>query len=418
MKSIYLKNFKGFLETVIELKEVNFLVGENSTGKTSILKLISLFSSPEFWFTSDLNSTSIKLGYFDEILNKNCDDKYFRIGIENSIDGIKQRFLFEYIKCNNSIKLNAIKFQINTLNVLIKPKTKVLHFQHKINTESNFLEWSKDFKFGKTFKQLKIEFPGTPVFLIFRLVELQLKMPPSQKELSISFNPPFLFEEFNWLAPIRAKVKRIYESYYTKFSPEGEHIPSLIRELLNNSSKREKERVLRILNRFGKESKLFDEIIIKDYGKKNISPFEVFIKYEGTEIKIPNVGYGVSQCVPIIVEVLTKKNQTFSIQQPEIHLHPRAQAAFGSFLYNAVVKDQNTFLIETHSDFVIDRFRYDISKNQDKNEIPCQVLFFYRDGSNTNLSHIKIETTGNYNGDIPKQFRDFFIREELNMLEM
>lgn len=40
MKSLYFKNFKGFKEELNDFKDVNFLVGENSTGKTSVLKLV------------------------------------------------------------------------------------------------------------------------------------------------------------------------------------------------------------------------------------------------------------------------------------------------------------------------------------------------------------------------------------------
>ena len=40
MTSIYLHNFRGFNNTHIDLQDINFFVGENSTGKTSILKII------------------------------------------------------------------------------------------------------------------------------------------------------------------------------------------------------------------------------------------------------------------------------------------------------------------------------------------------------------------------------------------
>ena len=53
MPTIYLNNFRGFKKSYLTLTDVNFLVGENSTGKTSILKLIKLLSDPRFWFTFD-----------------------------------------------------------------------------------------------------------------------------------------------------------------------------------------------------------------------------------------------------------------------------------------------------------------------------------------------------------------------------
>ena len=52
MKCIFVDNFRGFKETIVPLKDVNFLVGENSTGKSSLLGLIKLINSPRFWMRS------------------------------------------------------------------------------------------------------------------------------------------------------------------------------------------------------------------------------------------------------------------------------------------------------------------------------------------------------------------------------
>ena len=44
MNKIYIENYRGLKTQIIELEEVNFFVGENSTGKTSILNLINKFN--------------------------------------------------------------------------------------------------------------------------------------------------------------------------------------------------------------------------------------------------------------------------------------------------------------------------------------------------------------------------------------
>ncbi|MBC7552880.1 MAG: AAA family ATPase [Taibaiella sp.] len=48
MKVLYVNNFRGFKKTFLNLKNVNFFVGENSTGKTSLLKLIRILSNDIF----------------------------------------------------------------------------------------------------------------------------------------------------------------------------------------------------------------------------------------------------------------------------------------------------------------------------------------------------------------------------------
>ncbi len=45
---VFVDNFRGFTDTCIAITDVNFLVGENSTGKSSILALIKLISARNF----------------------------------------------------------------------------------------------------------------------------------------------------------------------------------------------------------------------------------------------------------------------------------------------------------------------------------------------------------------------------------
>ena len=59
MKILFVENFKGFKKEYLEFKDFNFFVGENSTGKTSLLSLINLVSRPNFWLSPDFNDGEI-----------------------------------------------------------------------------------------------------------------------------------------------------------------------------------------------------------------------------------------------------------------------------------------------------------------------------------------------------------------------
>lgn len=99
-----------------------------------------------------------------------------------------------------------------------------------------------------------------------------------------------------------------------------------------------------------------------------------------------------------------------------MHLHPRAQAALGEFIYDSVKLSAHNFLIETHSDFILDRFRLKILNSKFK--IESQVLFFERTKKGNIVTAIEIEENGQYAENQPKTFRDFFITEELNLLSI
>ena len=77
MKLLYVNNFRGFSDTFIPVADVNFFVGENSTGKSSIMYLINLLGSPEFWLTQNFNNDEVELGNFKDIVSANADDKTY-----------------------------------------------------------------------------------------------------------------------------------------------------------------------------------------------------------------------------------------------------------------------------------------------------------------------------------------------------
>src|SRR5262249_4368610 len=148
------------------------------------------------------------------------------------------------------------------------------------------------------------------------------------------------------------------------YSPEGDHVPKVLARLLSAEPSSASARQLRsALQRFGKESGLFQDIGIKKLGKGPDDPFQVQVAAGGPKVNLMDVGYGVSQALPVIVQsVLRRQNSLLLIQQPEVHLHPRAQAALGTFFVELATLGQDTLLVETHSDFLVDRVRQEVAK--------------------------------------------------------
>jgi hypothetical protein len=73
-----------------------------------------------------------------------------------------------------------------------------------------------------------------------------------------------------------------------------------------------------------------------------------------TVVSHRDVGIGVSQALPILVGAFASQKQIIAIEQPEIHLHPGIQADLGDvFIQSALGGQQNTFLLETHSEHLI-----------------------------------------------------------------
>ena len=102
-------------------------------------------------------------------------------------------------------------------------------------------------------------------------------------------------------------------------------------------------------------------------------------------------------------------------------MHPKAQAAFGDFIFKSGIAENKSFIIETHSDFTIDRFRLKVhnhNKTKSRKRLSSQVVFFNRTSSGNELSTVSINDDGSYSDNQPKGFRDFFLKEELELLKM
>jgi len=224
--------------------------------------------------------------------------------------------------------------------------------------------------------------------------------------------PVLTFAPFVSLAPIRTKPKPTYDAYTKSFNPAGEHTPYVLRKQLSSKSK------ATIFNsemeKFGKESGLFKHIGIKKFGKTPSSPFEVTVTLEEQPLRIDTVGYGLSQALPIIVELIARAPKTWlSLQQPEIHLHPKAQAALGDLLFAVASNEKKVLFIETHSDHLIDRFRLNYRQ---KKGPQAQVLFFERVEGGNKVHILPFSETGEYPENQPSSFRAFFLEEQRKIL--
>ncbi|MGY2201061.1 AAA family ATPase [Pseudomonas gingeri] len=433
MRSIYLDNYRGFSNQFIPLNSVNFLVGENSTGKTSLLAAIKVLGSPKFWFHPSFDDPNLPFSTFLEIASKASLDKtYFSLGyfndeFSNQTQEETQKSTFRILRFKNlngfpiiykyafiasfGLAITIIQDRVLSYKIIKNSPTAPEELAEICKTEMNA---------NKAIGYKKITVQHFNRSMLFANAEQLIKADIAEKldgnDFEFFFNLEIDGPSCKWIAPIRAKPEKIYLGRMQEYSAEGAHIPYLLNKMLSSKSERDKK-TLDIINNFGKNSGLFDAVTIKKFGKEVLAPFEVNIDFGNDSLVLGSVGYGVSQVLPIILEARRQDSNAYTaIQQPEVHLHPRAQAALGEFLFDCNSEKGYQYLIETHSDFLIDRFR--LCMNKSENPKSAQVLFFERTSDGNKIYSIEIDNNGRYPLDQPDAFRAFFLNEEISLLKV
>ena len=332
------------------LKPITLLVGENSTGKTTFLGcyavLNQVFKGREIETHIDFNTEPFSMGSFRDIVRS-------QRGPRGSIDRFKLGLTYSFTtkKGHRSYQLLAT-FQEDGSQPIITS----LHFQFD---ENSFLEVKRSGEDRTILKvpntELAIEVPLATairvVNVIFSISDQSFLSLPFESEKKSDVFRSYMFDiflrdgivdkrgarqRFFWpdlpmlspIAPLRSRPKRTYDPVRETTSPTGEHVPMLMMRL-NHAQKSRWDSLHEDLIRFGDESGLFSDIKIKRHGRQMSDPFQLQVKVRtGSHANIMDVGYGVSQSLPILVDVLDseQKPRFFLMQQPEVHLHPRGQA--------------------------------------------------------------------------------------------
>ena len=445
MNEIRLKNFRCFRdEQKARLAPLTLLVGENSTGKTSFMAMIRILSDIAYRFMApDFKEDPYDLGSFDEIAHHrggrggraDTFEGGFRIdpgrpigprrmeGIANSFgfafgsDGTTPIPLRRHLSCGKTwVDLDFAARE----STMLRAGTRNGTWERRNPAETGAMLFSREDLIlnphyllrGRTGRAEELDFariegdafPSSKDFDSLRKLVAPLHHP----------RRPFAS------APVRSKPRRTYDPARQTPDSEGDYVPMYLADVFSKDEQSSSD-LKDQLEGFGRSSGLFDEISIRRLGKRSSEPFQVQVRKFGGGLKGPqrnliDVGYGVSQVLPVITELLREDApDMFLLQQPEVHLHPSAQAALGS-LFCAVAGPDRQLVIETHSDYLMDRVRMNVRDGKSKlKPEDVSILFFERDALDVNIHSLRIDDAGNTVG-APDGYRRFFMEETARSL--
>ena len=417
------------------LRPVTLLVGENSTGKTTFLGcygvLHRMFSRLYFDPGPDFNEEPFPMGSFRDIVRSRrgpggrIDEFKLGLEVEPARGGMpRYTLLVTFQEKGSQPIVSSLRFDFRPDSFLELQPAPGGGTAFRIPSRTG--EAPVPFGAAMLRMDLLMEFatdqesiPGPfsdlqPVADYLRGLFRRPEATAGRRRRASPFRFPRL-PELVPVAPLRSKPRRTYDPVRETASPEGEHVPMLMMRL----SRTEKGGWTSLhdgLVAFGRGSGLFSDIKVKSHGRQMSDPFQLQVKVRsGPHANIMDVGYGVNQSLPILVDVMAAAGRTFLLQQPEVHLHPRGQAELASlFVEAAAGKRGNRFLIETHSDYIIDRVRISVRKRILKPD-DVSILYFEPAGAAVTIHALTLDAEGNLR-NAPAGYRDFFLKETDRLL--
>lgn len=411
------------------IRPLTFLVGENSTGKTTSLACFQVLADFLSRGEVDFNLDPYSMGVFGDILRRSKrPEKTFNIGFSFSDEGGNFDLTAVFAEREGGfdpyVSSATLTFDDGEIVFEFRDSTRgsrkpVQYYgqgsKFRICMDSTEAAYFRIFSLLITLTAMGTEGQSEIKSALVEFIKRKSKRHRGLSILGSLANEPTTYSS----SPVRTRPKRTYEPLRESADPEGEDAPMTMM-VLESTLPDEWNSLKQHLVRFGELSGLYQGIEVKNLGGSRGSPFQLVVKVRGPAVSIAHVGYGVSQVLPILVRVLDfggirnralgrRMPAYFLLQQPEVHLHPKAQAELSSLFAQLAGIGNQSFVVETHSDYLIDRARIEIRRGNIKAE-DVSLIYMEPKKNVVKVHNISFDNMGNMIG-VPPGFRDFFLLE-------
>ena len=371
LKRLKIKNFKCFLEEkTFDFSKLTILTGGNSSGKSSILHaILGAVQSGEFPYNFSPNGKYVNMGDFKEISNKHLS-KDIKLEFTFKHMKLKSEYVFNTIwrnnKANSLPELKSLDLKSADTNMILKKKvgrSYSLTFSYDPEKDSDYDQAKqmelkeemiksfmnsqtlnsgkkqKDFERELKRQKLYIETMFKKITINFIVKDLENIQEEAKNHNNINLNYTLdglvrimwwkYSDVINAISSFRHHPDRTYlEQSKDKLKVDKSGDGYLDQIIL--WEKRKSPKFKELQNIMKDDLKLLDSMSTNRM--MGGGRYEVLVKTKdaGTETSLFDVGYGISQFLPVIVaDLQLPEGSTLFVAEPEIHLHPNVQAAFG-----------------------------------------------------------------------------------------
>lgn len=331
IKSISFENYKAFFKKQkMALRPITVLIGKNSSGKSSIAKLFTLLENSLSGFSDEpllLKNNNVELG-----------GEFENLFFGNKIAGIPLKFSVEYENTTLSVAL------------FTKEETYGMYIQ-----QWHYKDKSHDIDMEKVDEQADVycdQKTGKKYHCVFKGFRPTYFLDCStQTDISEQVNIASI--DVDYIGPFRILPDRMFhlsgKASFADTGIAGENAYAMLAV-----SKMDKTPLHKKVGEW--YQKYFDGWALKVDDKGPY--FQVLLSKNSTDVNIVDVGQGMNQALPLVVRANSgRKDSIIVLEQPELHLHPAAHGDLMELFALSAKENDQTFIIETHSENMLLRLR-------------------------------------------------------------
>jgi len=441
LRKIGLENFKGWQKLDMDLAPITFLFGVNSSGKTAILQALLLLkqTANSFDRKQHINFGGgrrdyVDFGSYQDLVYGHDTGKHIGLSLTwHPSSG--------FILIGDDFDVSQVPYprgvyQASSINYDISWRLDSDIFIEKLGYVAKLVDSTPYYvkvKHDKGDRYLleasdptAIEdFPENPVTVgppesCYILSDRNYPTFPISYGLAAHrFTRAFerLMDQFLYLGPLRQYPKRYYqwtgEIKSQVIEPDGaDTIATLI------SSARDDKPLQEDVANWLKKLELVDALNVKATDAKERF-YEVAVEIGGIESALVDVGFGVSQVLPVVAMLLSAPaGSTVLLEQPELHLHPKSQSALADLMLYAAEKRKLQLIVESHSEHLLRRLQRRIAEVEPEFASPDNIkLYFCAPGkAGSTICEVEVDRYGQI-ANWPQNFMGYISDDLHEMLK-
>ena len=419
-----LSNFRIFDDEVtVRFRPITVLIGRNSSGKSSIVKFLLMLRQSSTSGQSRLlnpEGDKVSLGTFVGLKNSLTKKRYltFQLSVSTASNMVAP-FIIEPSESTNEEDGNRLlcKVQASVLYsrrvnrgrvsyslATLSAGERLVSFDVKPLEDSSLWDYPPISSELPSASSTDDELPESLDSRSRRVEETQRILGRRFAERSIIDALLYQINSIRHLLPVRAESQRVILASsppVDDVGQGGEYTMPHLQQLASESNSKYE------FIRAHLEKIVSIEAIRFRTSVGYASQAYARSKLTGADVLIADYGFGVGQCLPILVQgAIMAPQTTLIVEQPEAQLHPTAQLELGSFFADLWTHRRVASIIETHSSNVLLRLRRLIARG-DLSHNDVSVAYFTFDSDNGNMPVIRnldINQDGSMQAGLPMEF--------------